>query len=80
MKQFLNYKIYAIHTIKCWKTNDFDIALDSFDKLGELKGLVNDAVEEDGLIEIHKIINEWAGSEPIALDREIQQIIGKHGG
>ncbi|MCB9196459.1 MAG: hypothetical protein H6598_09570 [Flavobacteriales bacterium] len=76
MKQFLYNKIYAIHTIKCWKTNDFNVALQSFNRLGELKAQVFDAPDEATLTEIHNQINQWAGSEPIALEVDIEQIIG----
>lgn len=76
MRQFLQNKIYAIHTVKCWKTGDFSQAHASFVRLGELKELVAGAEDEATLNEIHEQINQWAGTEPIALDREIQQIMG----
>lgn len=69
-KHFLLRRISIIHAIKCTRSESFEIALTSFDKLGELKELVMSA-NEINLVEISNKVDDWAGENPVASNHDI---------
>lgn len=77
MKHLLIRKIAAIHAIKCMKSSDFNEAIASFLKLNELKEQIikTDDVEELNIIS--KQASDWAATNPIATEREINDLMKK---
>ncbi|MBC7509915.1 MAG: hypothetical protein H7320_14380 [Ferruginibacter sp.] len=65
-----------IHAIKCSKATANAQAIASFDRLIELKIQIVDT-SEDQLDEISEKVNSWAGSNPIATEKDIQELFKK---
>lgn len=55
--------ISSVHAAKCNELSDFSMAVQSYNKLIELKNLV-DIVNDDQLEQIHAKVQEWANEEP----------------
>jgi hypothetical protein len=67
-------RIAVIHAIKCKRTTSEQVANSSFEKVTELRTRINNSTEEEQdalLAEIH----QWAGSNPIATDNEINNLL-----
>lgn len=73
-KHYLLRRASVIHAIKCDKTTSFEKALASSNRLKELLQLLVDS-EDDKLEDISNQINEWAASNPMVLEKEINQLI-----
>lgn len=73
-KGYIFRKASVVHLVKCGKTADFLAATISFDFLTSLKKDIETAKGDD-LSEINKKIDNWAGTNPIATDREIDDFM-----
>ena len=65
-----------IHAVKCNKTTAETQAFASSDRLNELLKQIAEATE-DQLEKISDEVNRWAGSSPIATERDIQELFKK---
>ena len=77
MKHELIKKISKIHAIKCWKATDMADSIESFNTLVELKERAINSTNDEDWNEINTNVNTWAGSNPIATDREINELLQK---
>lgn len=66
--------ISVIHAIKCNNTNIVFEADASFDRLLELKGILSNTSEEQFPVFRQQVMH-WAGENPIATDREINELL-----
>lgn len=73
---YLLRKISVIHAIKCGKTQLFDKAIESFNRLSELKELLV-TIEDNEFDDVSKQIDEWATSNPVVAENEINQMINR---
>jgi hypothetical protein len=73
-KLILLRKASIVHLIKCEKSIDFSEAIMSFDQLSFLKREIQQ-MDEDNLSGVNKKINDWAGTNPIVTDREIDDFM-----
>lgn len=76
-KHYLFRKASVIHAIKCYKTTDFNIAVQSFETLVEFKNRIQTAEDEKVLIHLNEELDTWAGQNPIATEREINELMGR---
>lgn len=76
-KHYLFRKASAIHAIKCYKTADFDVAVKSFESLVGFKNRIQTAEDEEVLLHTNEELDLWAAQEPIATEREIENLIRK---
>jgi hypothetical protein len=63
-------KASKIHAAKCNKANNFSVAIESFEKLQDIKLRLESATEEE-LIELKDEIEIWKNNIPIINDREL---------
>jgi hypothetical protein len=66
-------RISVIHAIKCNRTLDENEVKASYDRLNELKDKVISSSDSE-LVRMATEIEDWAGSAPIADDREIEKL------
>lgn len=71
MKRKLKIRISKIHAVKVNKTSDFRLAESSYLEQEKLKTALDNLTENDDLTQIIEEINIWAGRNPIATEREI---------
>ncbi|MNP98396.1 hypothetical protein D3C85_110130 [compost metagenome] len=67
-------KASAIHAVKYAKTLDMKIAIESFDKLQEIKLKLADRTD-DQLAELSEEIETWKNRNPIVKEVEINNLI-----
>ena len=75
MKHELIKKISKIHAIKCWKATDMAISIESFNTVVELKERTIASANEEDWAKINASVNVWAGTNPIATNREIDDLM-----
>jgi predicted membrane protein len=66
--------ISKIHAIKCWKTEDFNLAVNSFKQLIDFKNAII-AEEETNLILLEAQIENWTNDEPMVSTSELNNKI-----
>lgn len=75
MKHILIKKISKIHAIKCNKSAITKDSIDSHNTLNELHEEIMDSKNEEEWNSVNKKVNDWAGNNPIATDREISDLM-----
>jgi hypothetical protein len=79
MKYDLLERISVVHTVKCCKTADFEIAVDSFSTLEKFKVELMESQGTDELSTLKTKIDDWASTHPIVFEVDIEEILGNPG-
>lgn len=74
-KYYLFRKASVIHAIKCANTNDFELAVKSFETLLEFKNRIIKAKDIDELNQIDSDLDAWAAESPVASQNEIKNLM-----
>lgn len=75
MKHELIKRISKIHAIKCWKSTEMNLSIESFNTLTALNERVIACQDDITWNGINQDIIKWAGTNPIATEREINELL-----
>ncbi len=79
MKHELIKRISKIHAIKCCKSTEMNISIESFKTLTSLNERIIASKDDITWVGINQDIVNWAGTNPIATEQEINELLNnKH--
>lgn len=67
-------RISLIHTVKCNKTISMNTAIESFNTLSYLKGLIENSQTDDLKIVNEKVV-EWQNQKPVVTDYDLNHLL-----
>lgn len=67
-------RISLIHAVKCNKTTSMTTAIESFNELSDLKGLIENS-QTDDLKNVNERIAEWQNQNPVVTDYDLDYLL-----